>query len=210
MTNYLAVPVIRAVFGAGIRQPLAGQRWLSRQWLGELATDDLPDDYGIDVALTMAVLDGGGRIGQVVQPAVHHDGRQLNSGAIMVEVASALLARIAERARPDRSDVVVAYGYATRLSWPEDDVPGPNGADGSPDGKESDGQESDGGERWLDALTGAVQAAVAGADVQRLVDGLVAPFLDHADRRRSRPRPSLPAAEDYVWALSDELATRLS
>ena len=52
-------PLIFAGFGARVRQPLAGQMLLSTRLLATIDVDELPDDYGVDVALTMSALDRG-------------------------------------------------------------------------------------------------------------------------------------------------------
>jgi hypothetical protein len=201
VTNYLAVPLIQAFFGARIRQPLAGQRLLPYRSLRRLAPTLLPDDYGIDMALTTAVLDGGGRVGQVVMPWVDHDDRQLNSRTIMVEVARTALERVAARPALDRSELTVPDGYVDQLRWPEKESVTPSaGSTGASDARRA----------WLDSLATAVQEATGGADPGRLARALVDPFFDHAERRRRQPRPDLTEAEAYVWSLGDQLAARLA
>lgn len=202
VTNYLAVPLLSALFGARVRQPLAGQRLLTRHWLRGLAHTLLPDDYGVDLALTMAVLDSGGRVGQVVMPRVDHDDRQLNSRTIMVEVARAALERVAAGPARDRSDLTVPGDYARHLTWPEAGV----GAAMSAEPRGS----SDARRAWLDVLAAAVREAAAGANPRGLAAALTDPFFEHADRRRREPRPELAEAEAYVWDLGDQLAARLS
>jgi hypothetical protein len=203
-TNYLAVPLLYALFGARVRQPLAGQRLLAHRWLGQLATDLLPDDYGIDVALTMAVLDSGGRVGQVVMPRVDHDDRQLNSRTIMVEVARTALERVAAGPARDRSDLTVPRGYTRHLTWPEAER-GEGAAMSAEPGGSSEARRA-----WLDALAAAVREAAAGANPRALATALTDRFFDHADRRRREPRPELAEAEAYVWDLGDQLAALLS
>jgi CTP:molybdopterin cytidylyltransferase MocA len=198
-TNFLAVPALRALFGAQVRQPLAGQRFVSRGAVSELDVDALPDDYGIDVSLTMAALDGGGRIDQVHMPHVDHDVRQVNSEVIMCEVAAALLARVGRGPAEDRSDVVVPDRYASRLVWPhrvEAELDPPR-------------QHEVARDAWLDALAAALRAASVGAEREQ-ASALVAPFFEHADARRADARPPVTVAEDYVWALGDDLARRLA
>jgi hypothetical protein len=206
VTNYLAVPLLYALFGARVRQPLAGQRLLTHHWLRRHAPTLLPDDYGVDVALTMAVLDSGGRVGQVVMPRVDHDDRQLNSRTIMVEVARTALQRVAAGPARDRSDLAVPGGYARQLTWPEEE-------DGEGEGvamSAGSGGSSDARRAWLDALAAAVRQAAAGANPQALATALTERFFDHADRRRREPRPELAKAEAYVWDLGDQLAALLS
>jgi len=204
VTNYLAVPLLSALFGARVRQPLAGQRLLAHHWLRRLAPTLLPDDYGVDIALTMAVLDSGGRVGQVVMPRVDHDDRQLNSRTIMVEVARAALERVAAGPAHDRSDLTVPGDYARHLTWPEEEEWG--GGARSAGSRES----SDARRAWLDVLAAAVREAAAGANPRVLAAALTDRFFDHADRRRREPRPELAEAEAYVWDLGDQLAALLS
>jgi hypothetical protein len=204
VTNYLAVPLLYALFGARVRQPLAGQRLLAHRWLRQLATTLLPDDYGVDIALTMAVLDSGGRVGQVVMPRVDHDNRQLNSRTIMVEVARTALERVAGGPARDRSDLTVPGDYARHLTWPEEEE-----REGAATSAESAGS-SDARRAWLDALAAAVREAAAGANPRALATVLTDRFFDHADRRRREPRPELAEAEAYVWDLGDQLAALLS
>ena len=206
VTNYLAVPILYALYGARVREPLAGQRLLARHWLRRLAPAVLPDDYGVDIALTTAVLDSGGRVGQVVMPRVDHDGRQLNSRTIMVEVTRTALERVAAGPARDRSDLAAPGGYARQLTWPEvEDGNGqgaalPEGSAGSTDARRA----------WLDALAAAVREAAAGANPRALATALTDRFFDHADRRRREARPQLAEAEAYVWDLGDQLAALLS
>jgi hypothetical protein len=199
VTNHLAAPALAAMYGAQVRQPLAGHRFVSRAMLRRVDLTDLPDDYGIDVALTMAVLDSGGRTGQVVMEHIEHDDRQLNSEAIMVEVAAALLARFGRGPTPDRRDVVAPTDYAHRLRWSDEHTPSSSDT----------AVELEARDHWIDALAGAIRAARAGADVRDAAAALVGPFAAHADARRRRPRPDVGTAEAYVWQLGNDLAALL-
>ena len=71
VTNYLAVPLLHALFGARVRQPLAGQRLLARHWLRRLAPTLLPDDYGVDIAFDH----GRARQRRTRRPGGHVPGR---------------------------------------------------------------------------------------------------------------------------------------
>jgi hypothetical protein len=208
-TNYLAVPVVRALFGAEIRQPLAGLRLLAHRALRHLDPASLPDDYGIDAALTMAVLEAGGRVGQVVVARIEHDGRQLNSETIMVEVARALFERVAAGPTADRADLVRPAGYERRLRWPEESHE-PDGAGSPPAARPAPPMDGrDPRRAWLDALKAALEAAADRADPGELAASLVGAFFDHAEWRRRSARPELAEAEAYVWELAAELAARL-
>ena len=203
VTNYLAAPLLRALYGASVRQPLAGQRLLTHGWLCRLSPTLFPDDYGIDIALTLALLDSGGSLGQVVMPRVDHDDRQLNSRTILIEVARAALQRVAAGPTRDRSDVAVPEGYVRHLAWPDDEkaehASTTAGSSGLPERERS----------WLDALVTAVGQARTGADPNTLATQLSHPFFDYADRRRREPRPEIADAEAHVWELGDRVAARL-
>jgi hypothetical protein len=199
VTNHLAAPALTALYGSHVRQPLAGHRFVSRAMLRRLDLSDLPDDYGIDVALTMAVLDSGGRTGQVVMDHIEHDDRQLNSEGIMVEVAAALLERIGSGPTPDRRDVVAPTDYARHLHWPGEHTPSTTDR----------AAEVDAREVWLDALAAAVRGARVGPGVRALAEALMEPFVAHAEARRHRPRSDVATAEAYVWRLGNDLAVRL-
>ena len=60
-TNYLAVPAVRAVWG-GVRHRRRS-RLLAPGASLVSKRRHLPNDYGIDIALTMAVLEAGGHLG---------------------------------------------------------------------------------------------------------------------------------------------------
>ena len=85
-TDFLACPLVFACFGARIRQPLAGQRLLSTGLLGTVNEDRLPDDYGIDVALTVHALAEDRPVDQVLVPFPDHQ-PGTNSAEIMGDVA---------------------------------------------------------------------------------------------------------------------------
>jgi hypothetical protein len=199
VTNHLAAPALAALYGCQVRQPLAGHRFISRALLQRVEPADLPDDYGIDVALTMAVLDSGGRTGQVVMEHIEHDDRQLNSEAIMVEVAATLLARFGSGPTTDRRDVVAPFDYSRHLRWPDENTPS----------TANPAVELDARGAWLDALAESISGARLGADVQVLAVSLVEPFVALAEARRRGTRSDVATAEAYVWRLGNDLAARL-
>ena len=84
-TDYLACPLLLSGYRARVRQPLAGQMLLSKQLLESVDVAELPDDYGIDVALTMCALEEGLPVEQVIVPFPDHDGG-LHSHLIMMDV----------------------------------------------------------------------------------------------------------------------------
>jgi len=217
-TNYLASPLLRALYGARVRQPLAGQMFIGHSLLQTLDIDALPDDYGIDIALTMSVLDRGGRIGQVPLPEVSHTERPSNSEAIMRDVAAAMLSRVSTTPRSDRSDVTWPEQYWEELQWPSDFEPSMNEADEAwgrlpgrttPDTPGPNADDSVAQAAWCAELAGAVRAVEQGASVKAAVENLVEPFFAHAVARRRQVRPDLADAEAYVHALGDALAQAL-
>jgi hypothetical protein len=219
-TNYLASPLLRALYGAQVRQPLAGQMFIGCSMLRALDIEALPDDYGIDIAVTMSVLDRQGRIGQVPLPGVSHSEHQLNSEAIMRDVAEAMLARVSAAPRPDRSDVAWPAHYWEELSWPSDletsigqtgeawDRQAPNlGKRGSQDPAADDARVQ---KEWRTELAGAVRAVEHGGSVRASVDRLVEPFFALVSVRALQARPALVDAEAYVHALGDKLVEDLA
>jgi hypothetical protein len=214
-TDFLACPLIFAGFGARVRQPLAGQMLLSRRLLATIDVDDLPDDYGIDVALTMSALDRGLPVDQVVVLFPDHDGGA-NSHVIMNDVACALLRRLGGRFPAVRTDVAtparwwVGLGLAapssrTLLGLIEQLVPAGERSewtalfDAAPDVVR---------DLWCDRLADAVRQARAGRPVADLAAGLVHPFLVHAEYRR-RVEVDVAGAETYVAELCDRVAAAL-
>jgi hypothetical protein len=218
-TNYLASPLLRALYGARVRQPLAGQMFIGHSLLQALNIDTLPDDYGIDIALTMSVLDRGGRIGQVPLPGVSHTERPSNSEAIMRDVAAAMLTRVSKAPRSDRSDVTWPEQYWEELQWPSDLEPLMSETDeawggltpgrATPDSSGPSAEDSVAQTAWCAELACAVRAVEEGASVKAAVEILVEPFFAHASNRGRQVRPDLADAEAYVHALGDELAEAL-
>ncbi len=219
-TNYLASPLLRALYGARVRQPLAGQMFIGHSLLQALNIDALPDDYGIDIALTMTALDRGGRIGQVPLPRVSHTERPSNSEAIMREVAETMLTRVSKAPRTDRSDVTWPEQYWEELQWPSDLESSSNETDEAPsrlapgrattDSSRPNLEDSVTQAAWCSALAGAVRAVEQGTSVKAAVEDLVGPFFAHASTRGRQVRPDLVDAEGYVHALGDELAQALA
>jgi hypothetical protein len=214
-TDFLACPLIFAGFGARVRQPLAGQMLLSRRLLASIDVDQLPDDYGIDVALTMSVLDRGLPVDQVVVPFPDHEGGG-NSHVIMHDVACALLRRLGGGDPAVRTDVAtparwwvgsdpVAPSSRTLRGLIEQVVPSEALSewsalfDAPPDAVR---------DLWCDRLVDAVRQARAGRPVVEVATGLVYPFLVHAEYRR-RVEVDVAGAEAYVGELCDRVAAAL-
>lgn len=211
-TDFLACPLLFAAFGARVRQPLAGQMLLSNRLLSSIDADSLPDEYGIDVAITMHALDEGLPVTQVVVPFPDHEGGG-NSDRIMVDVATAQLARLAAKPGVDRRDVRWSARYWERFS-----VPPPSARSLEalidrvvPEGESRQWRNLLGApphvvrDLWCDSLAGAVRGARAGDSISDLAAGLVYPFLVHAEYRR-RVDVDLAGAERYVSDLSYRLA----
>ena len=95
-TNYLASPLLFASHRARIRQPLAGHMLLRRRLIEQLDVESLPDDYGIDITLTLSALACDARIGQVGLYPPEHPTKEGNSERVMVEVATAGLRALDE------------------------------------------------------------------------------------------------------------------
>ena len=211
-TDFLACPLLFAMYGARIRQPLAGQMFLSNRMLDNIELDALPDDYGIDVALTMHGLDQGLPIDQVVVPFPDHEAGS-NSRRIMENVASAMLTSFGSRVHTSRGDI----------RWPPEWwrglTPLPPSSRSLRDLIEQsmpteqhsqltvlrDGSPIEVRDFWCDCLARATRLARAGHLVEPLVADLVSPFLVHAEYRRQM-EVDIDGAEAYV----DDLCTRLA
>jgi hypothetical protein len=215
-TNFLACPLLQACFGARVRQPLAGQMLLSRRLLQGLDVDRLPDDYGIDLALTIAALDHGSPVIQVVVPFPEHEGGG-NSHRIMADVAAAGLRRLAVGPATPRPDVSWPERYWEGLRQPP---PSPRSLEPLIEELASPGELDRARELlsapleavrdiWCGELAAAIAGARRGEPVPDLVGALALPFLVHAERCR-RAEAGIDAAEAYVESLGLEVAAALS
>ena len=215
-TDFLACPLLFAIYGARIRQPLAGQMLLSRRLLATIDVDSLPDDYGIDVAITMHALDQGLPVTQVVAPFPEHDGGP-NSHRIMADVAGAVLRRLSNEPVTRRPDVGWPERYWERLPMPPPSSRSLEGlieqlasAERWPRWRELlDAPAEVIRDLWCDHLAAAVRGARSGEPVAQLLAQLVFPFLVHAERRRRLP-VDRAGAERYVADFSDRLAAAVS
>jgi hypothetical protein len=211
-TDFLACPLLYAMFGARIRQPLAGQMLLSDQMLDTIVLDALPDDYGIDVALTIHGLNEGLAIDQVVVPFPGHDAGG-NSRRIMENVASAMLAPLGQKVDNKREDI------SWPLDWWRGQIvlpPSSRSLRGLieelvPSDQQTQftallhGSPVEVRDFWCDRLANATRLARAGHPVEPLVTELVGPFLVHAEYRR-QVELDLDGAEGYVADLCARLA----
>jgi hypothetical protein len=215
-TDFLACPLLFAAFGARVRQPLAGQMLLSRRFLATVDVEELPDDYGIDVALTMHALDHGLPVAQVVTPIPDHQGGS-NSHRIMANVAATMLDRLSRRSLSVRRDIV----WPPRF-WEGLGVPPPSTRslqrlieEMAPPGRASrwrDLMEHPPAvlrDLWCDHLAAAVRDARAGGPIAGVVADLAYPFLLHAEYRR-RLAVDQMTAESYVMDLGERLAAAIS
>jgi hypothetical protein len=214
-TDFLACPLLFAGFGARVRQPLAGQMLLTRGMLDTMDVDALPDDYGIDIALTMHALVEGLPVEQVVVPFPAHEAG-LNSRQIMENVATVMLSALTHPV-VERRDV----------SWPErwwesQDPPSRSSRrlhaiiDGLPPAEQPDsidwlleGPPEQVRDFWCDQLAAALLDARSGQPAATVVAGLAIPFLVHAEYRRRR-NVDLSGGEAYIADLSARLADAVS
>jgi hypothetical protein len=215
-TDFLACPLLYALFGARIRQPLAGQMLLTYRMLETIELDALPDDYGVDVALTIHGLNEGLAIDQVVVPFPGHEAGD-NSRRIMENVTSAMLSFVGRPVEITRRDV----------GWPDEWW---NGQTTLPPSTRSlrvlieevvvreqrpqltamlSGSPLEVRDFWCDRLAAATRMARAGHAVGPLVTDLVGPFLVHAEYRR-HVELDLAGSEAYVADLCTQLADAVS
>lgn len=220
-TDFLAYPLLYAMFGARVRHPLAGQMILTNKMLETIELDTLPDDYGVDVALTIQALNDGLAIDQVVVPFPGHEAGG-NSGRIMENVANATLAFLAPGVESRRTDV------NWQPEWWEGQTilpPSSRTLRGLIDELLADELVSEEQYRqltamlnasppevrdfWCDHLANAILLARAGHPIDPLVSDLVGPFLVHAEYRR-RVELDFAGAEAYVTELGARLADAVS
>jgi hypothetical protein len=219
-TNYLACPLIFATHRARVRQPIAGHMLLHRSLLERLDVDALPDDFGIDIMVTLSALHSGLPIGQVTLAAPHHPSKRGNSERIITQVASALLGALAGMPSVDRPDVSWPQQYWDGWEWPVNDGVDPDHLEVIIRHAASEaelqrwlvlGAASDDvvAEMWCDQLADAVRRTRSPhSDISRIVDDLVCPFFVHAEHR-ARRTGSVAELEQYVAGLGLRLAARL-
>lgn len=219
-TNYLASPLLYATHRAKVRQPLAGHMLLGRSLLERIDVDALPDDYGIDIMLTLTALSAGAAVGQVGLVSPAHPSKAGNSERIMVEVATTMLRALSGMRLPNRSDVEWPDEYWAAWEWPRNGACEIEHVDHSPEhapsevelqswlalGDAADDQLAD---MWADELADAVRRCRSPhPDIAGIVADLVHPFFVHAEYRVRRGA-SVAALERYVADLGLRLAARL-
>ncbi len=212
-TDFLACPLLFAAFGARVRQPLAGQMLLSRRFLASVDVDELPDDYGIDVALTMHALDHELSVTQVVTASPDHEGGG-NSHHIMANVAATMLHRLSRHSQSVRRDVAWPDRFWEALSEPPPSTRSLRGliehlAPSGPWGDLMDRPPEVLRDMWCDHLAAAVRDVRGGEPVAEAVAHLAYPFLVHAEYRR-RLAVGRVSAESYVMELGERLAVAIS
>lgn len=219
-TNYLASPLLYAVYGSRVRQPLAGHALLDASLCRRLQRTTLPDDYGVDIAVVVAALTGGCSVGQVTFPTLHHTAGVETSAGVMRDVATAALAHVARSPSADRSDVRWPPAYWRSLRWSSAPDRDRGFARLLERHVRSRGDlhhwrrlAHDPSERardaWCAALAEGLASVVDGGDPGATADALVAPFLAHAWHRVNYPPSTLREAETYVADLGDRLAQQV-
>jgi len=209
------------MFGARIRHPLAGQMILTNKMLETIDVDALPDDYGVDVALTIQGLNEGLAIDQIVVPFPGHEAGG-NSGRIMENVASATLAFLASGVESRRTDVTWPHGWwegqailptSTRSlrALIDEMLTEERVSDEQHDELTAmlEGTPAEVRDFWCNHLANATRLAQAGQAIGPLASDLVGPFLVHAEYRR-RLDMDFAAAEAYVADLGTRLADAIS
>jgi glucosylglycerate synthase len=97
-TNQFCYPLLHALTGAGVRQPIGGDFGLSGRMAENILSLPWPPDaqrFGIDVLLTWSALAGGFRVCQVPLGAKDHRERDAtHNGRMIREVTATLLDRI--------------------------------------------------------------------------------------------------------------------
>ncbi len=189
---------------------------LSRRLLASVDVDRLPDDYGIDVALTMHALDQGLPVTQVVTPFPDHHGGG-NSLRIMANVAATMLDRLSGGSLPVRRDVVWPERFWVGLSTPPPSArslqglidelapPGPSGQWRDLMGSTPEVMR----DLWCAHLAEAVRDARGGGSATEVAGQLAYLFLVHAEYRR-RLAVDRATAESYVTELGELLAVAIS
>ena len=158
--------------------------------------DALPDDYGIDITITLTALDVGrlDRAGRAHAP--EHPSKEGNSERVMVEVATAVLGALAKLAggRPTRRRVARAVlGRVGVAAQRRDRVrsrrrdPAARGSDADLEAwlALGDATDDDVAEMWCDHLADAVRrSSVAPRRSRRAsCNDLICPFFVHAEHR---------------------------
>jgi hypothetical protein len=206
-----------AIFGARVRQPIAGHMLLHRSLLEQLDVDALPDDFGVDVMVTLTALRAYLSVGQAPLVAPDHPSKPGNSERVMIEVATALLGALSDVSSIPRPDVTWPDDYWGSWAWPHDAGTGRELVDamvrhGAPDDELSRWlglDDAGAADLWSDHLADAVRRVRSrNPDVPSIVGDLVVPFFSHAERR-ARRSSSVGELERYIAELGRGLSARL-
>jgi hypothetical protein len=219
-TNYLASPLLFASRRARVRQPLAGHMLLHRSLLEQLDLRALPDDYGVDISITLTALDAGLAVEQVPLVAPEHPSKEGNSERVMIEVATAVVGALAAVSTVDRPDVRWPDRYWEGWEWPHNGGIESDHVDVIVQHARSESEleawlavteagDDAVADMWCDHLADAVrQVRSPHADLGAIIRDLVCPFFVHAEHR-SRHHGSVEELELYVADLGLKLAARL-
>jgi hypothetical protein len=189
---------------------------LSRRMLDTVDVDSLPDDYGIDIALTMHALTLGLPVEQIVVPFPGHEAGG-NSRQIMEDVASVMLSVQARQPVTERREVSWPEGWWEAQSHlPPSSRSLRNAVEELVPADQAsfiyallEGPPEEVRDFWCDRLAGALLSARAGRPIAPLVAGLVSPFMVHAEYRRAA-NVDLGDGEAYVTELCTRLADVVS
>lgn len=104
ITNAIVYPLVRALYGRRIRQPIGGDFGLSGRLAGHFMDHDVWSGhvarYGVDIWMTTTALVGGFRVCQCYLGAKIHDAKDPGAhlSTMLVQVAGALFAQVEEHA----------------------------------------------------------------------------------------------------------------
>ena len=229
ITNQIAYPLTRALYGYRLRQPIGGDFGLSgdlvRRLLAADGWDDEVSQFGIDIWMTTEALTGGFAISQARLGTKVHDPKDpaADLRPMFRQVVSTLLREAVRHAgvwtSVTGSHDVPTYGFE-RTGQPESIE-----VDGDELAARFEGAAADGGSRtawrelfgfdaraglagldddaWARAVLGAVGAVGRGEAIERVVDALE-PL--HFGRLASFVRAAASASDEEVEALIERQA----
>ena len=103
ITNGLAYPLIRALYGQRIRQPIGGEfgcsGWLAGHFLGQPVWESEAARFGIDIWLTMEAIASGARVCQSFLGAKVHNAKDPTAyvSLVLAQVLEAIVAQMEKR-----------------------------------------------------------------------------------------------------------------
>lgn len=128
MTNHVARPLVAALFGSAIQQPIGGDFALNRALLHQVAQWPCPDSaslYGIDIWLTTNTIYGGHQVTEVALGRKVHRHGFPKVLRLPQEVLDALFHVALQLDRPVPADLTVSPAkrpVVTRRSVPQDPI----------------------------------------------------------------------------------------